>query len=129
MTKAFLLSVILLGTSSSHAWIQQRHSCNTFRPTRGALLVAQAGKKDNSGEGGAALETEDPCWQNFLDDDCQMSNIYSSSFVAAEWIKSMPCGEGIQVSCNTTATFFLVFGLAFDSCYLFLTNAVYISGL
>jgi hypothetical protein len=64
---------------------------------RESHLVPQAGKKD-SGDGGAALETEDPCWQNFLDDDCQMSNIYSSSFIAADWIKSMPCGEGIKVS-------------------------------
>ena len=60
-------------------------------------MVRQGGK-DSSDAGGATVETEDPCWQNMLDDDCQMSNIYSSSFIAADWIKSMPCGEGIAVS-------------------------------
>jgi hypothetical protein len=40
---------------------------------------------------------DDPCWQNFLDDDCSMGNIYAANFVASEWIKSMPCGKGIEV--------------------------------
>ena len=38
-----------------------------------------------------------PCWEDLYDDDCVMSNAASASFVAADWIKSMPCGEGIQV--------------------------------
>jgi hypothetical protein len=44
----------------------------------------------------AELETDDPCWQNMLDDDCSMGNIYAANFVASKWIKSMPCGEGIE---------------------------------
>lgn len=39
----------------------------------------------------------DPCWGTMLDDDCSMGNIYAANFVASQWIKSMPCGEGIQV--------------------------------
>jgi hypothetical protein len=38
-----------------------------------------------------------PCWQDIYDDDCSMESIYSASFVAAKWIKSMPCGAGIEV--------------------------------
>jgi hypothetical protein len=38
-----------------------------------------------------------PCWQNLLDDDCSMGNIYAANFVASKWIQSMPCGEGIEV--------------------------------
>lgn len=40
---------------------------------------------------------DDPCWQNMLDDDCSMGNIYAANFVASKWIQSMPCGEGIEV--------------------------------
>jgi hypothetical protein len=43
------------------------------------------------------IETDDPCWQNMLDDDCSMGNIYAANFVAGKWIKSMPCGQGIEV--------------------------------
>jgi hypothetical protein len=44
------------------------------------------------------LSGDDPCWQNMLDDDCSMGNIYAANFVASKWIQSMPCGEGIEVS-------------------------------
>ena len=45
--------------------------------------------------------TENPCWQDVYgdgDDDCGMSTVYSSSFVAEKWIKSMPCGHDLDVS-------------------------------
>lgn len=45
---------------------------------------------------------DDPCWQNMLDDDCSMGNIYAANFVASKWIKSMPCGEGIEASLAKT---------------------------
>jgi hypothetical protein len=40
---------------------------------------------------------DNPCWQDLYDDDCSMESVYSASFVAAKWIKSMPCGAGIEV--------------------------------
>lgn len=42
-------------------------------------------------------ETENPCWQDLYDDDCSMASIAGASFVASKWIKSMPCGAGIEV--------------------------------
>lgn len=51
---------------------------------------------------GKELETTDnPCWQDVYgdgDDDCGMSTVYSSTFVAEKWIKSMPCGHDLDVS-------------------------------
>jgi len=90
MMKAFFLSSLsLLLLAPSQAWIQQRHHHST----------AAASPLRSSGKGGGeAVQTDDPCWQNMLDDDCSMGDVYSSSFVAAKWIKSMPCGEGIEVS-------------------------------
>ena len=40
---------------------------------------------------------DNPCWQDLYDDDCSMESVYSASFVASKWIKSMPCGAGIEV--------------------------------
>lgn len=40
---------------------------------------------------------DNPCWQDLYDDDCSMESIYAASFVASKWIKSMPCGAGIEV--------------------------------
>jgi len=56
----------------------------------------------------AELKTDDPCWQNFYgdDDDCGMSSVYAANFVPSKWIKSMPCGEGIEVSPNERKTFY-----------------------
>lgn len=41
---------------------------------------------------------QNPCWENLYDDDCTMSNAYAASFVASQWIKSMPCASGVEVS-------------------------------
>lgn len=99
MMNAFLSSLLLL-VSPSQAWLQQRQTSKAFLPNGAVhLILRHADKKGNgNGNGGASVETDDPCWQNMLDDDCSMGNIYSSRFVAADWIKSMPCGEGIEVS-------------------------------
>jgi len=38
-----------------------------------------------------------PCsWQEIWDDDCDMSSIFAASFIAKDWIKSMPCAAGIE---------------------------------
>lgn len=47
---------------------------------------------------GSSELVDNPCWQDIYDDDCSMSNIYSANFIAGKWIKSMPCGAGIEVS-------------------------------
>lgn len=39
---------------------------------------------------------DNPCWQDLYDDDCSMTSVFSASFVASKWIKSMPCGAGIE---------------------------------
>jgi len=44
----------------------------------------------------ATTDDDDPCWQDIYDEDCCMSKIHSASFVAKDWIKSMPCGQGLE---------------------------------
>lgn len=41
-------------------------------------------------------QQQNPCWGDLYDDDCAMSNIYAASFVASEWIRSMPCASGVE---------------------------------
>ena len=78
-----------------------------------AILLTHRAQDDNtasSKQQAASLEMDsNPCWEDLYDDDCVMTNAASARFVAADWIKSMPCGEGIQVSertleCNDLAT-------------------------
>ena len=82
--KVSLLLCTLLGVS--HAWISQQ-SKDRALGTR--LYTSESAKFNN------------PCWEDLYDDDCAMSNAVAANFVAADWIKSMPCGQGIEVSSNT----------------------------
>lgn len=72
--------------------------------TESLVPIASAVSMESSTDGSNGIpqppemeQYDDPCWQNFLDDDCSMGNIYAANFVASEWIKSMPCGKGIEV--------------------------------
>ena len=80
---------------SSLAWINTptigRASFGPITETRRSLSSQPA---DNG-----LTETDNPCWQDIWNYDCAMSNIYSASFIAKDWIKSMPCAMGIAVSC------------------------------
>ena len=104
MSKVFLLSIAILLVSTSRGWVQQSAQNVAFQHhnTRRDMM-ADDKKKGGDDAPPAGVETDDPCWQNMLDDDCSMGNIYASNFVAAEWIKSMPCGQGIEVSLLSAA--------------------------
>ena len=49
---------------------------------------------------------EHPCWQQIDDEDCAMDRAYAASFIAAEWMKGMPCAEGIAVSRRSEPYYF-----------------------
>jgi hypothetical protein len=84
----------ILLVSSTHGWVS--HSGAVSFSAQRALSLQLS--KDKEIPASAGLETDNPCWQNMLDDDCSMGNIYAANFVASKWIKSMPCGEGIEAS-------------------------------
>ena len=77
----FLLSILLLTSTKAFGFI---------RPSIKRAIHLQLSETKN--------DQSDPCWGTMLDDDCSMGNIYAANFVASKWIKSMPCGEGIEVS-------------------------------
>jgi hypothetical protein len=101
-----VLSVLLysLCVAQSVAWLP------VVSPSAQAVLrlsVLFAGDNVNKNDGNEEEvwqpdSTTDPCWQNLLDSDCNMSNMYASSFVVGKWIKSMPCGAGIEVGSTTS---------------------------
>lgn len=99
------LSVLILGlffVQQAVAWFSVPPSAMVHRSSPSVSLRATAGDNDvnDSDDDGEEVwhpDSTHPCWQNLLDDDCSMSTVYSASFVAGKWLKSMPCGEGIQV--------------------------------
>jgi hypothetical protein len=106
------LSVLILGlffVQQAVAWFSVPPSAMVLRSSPSVSLRATAGDNDvkDSDEDDAEEvwhpDSTHPCWQNLLDDDCSMSTVYSSNFVAGKWLKSMPCGEGIQVRARREA--------------------------
>ena len=83
------LSLILLPVT--HGWLEKKNVLPSHRRSivsPGLVLFAGADAK---------TETENPCWQDIYDEDCGMDSVYAASFIAKEWIKSMPCAEGVEV--------------------------------
>jgi hypothetical protein len=81
-----LVSIVL---SFAYGWIPQHATPRTFV----RLDIGQDGAGDTSS---SSTEMENPCWQDFYDEDCE-TNFAAASFIAAKWIKKMPCGAGIEV--------------------------------
>ena len=76
------------------AWIPQPLLQNSLSRKGSADLFAT----EESSESESFTTDTNPCWQDLYDDDCSMSTIYASSFVAKDWIKSLPCANGLEVS-------------------------------
>jgi hypothetical protein len=92
--KAFLVILVLL--TDAHGWIERRphlSQSRQFTQTTELALSDEMQEIPTSAE----LETDHPCWGKMLDDDCSMGDIYAANFVASKWIRSMPCGQGIEV--------------------------------
>jgi hypothetical protein len=97
MMKILAPLTFLLSVSLARGWVQHSNNAFVVVPRATTPSVTMAGG-DDSTPATKQQETDDPCWQNLLDDDCSMGNIYAANFVAGKWIKSMPCGEGIEAS-------------------------------
>jgi len=90
MTKFLTITVaLLLSAAPAAAWFAERPRLTptSLRATPDELASAQS-----------HLEDDSPCWQDMMDGDCNMSNIFASSFVAKDWVKSLPCAAGVEVS-------------------------------
>ena len=76
----------LLQLQFAHGWTSIKYPPST---PRGLMLRSATAKSTE--------EESNPCWQDIYDDDCAMSNAFAANFVAGNWIKGMPCAEGIEV--------------------------------
>ena len=91
-----------------NAWTAPQ-SLKPFITTRRIENIKLSQSSVPSPPGGADLEEdENPCWQDIWNYDCAMSTIYSASFVARDWIKSMPCAAGLAVSVQHDNSFFWI---------------------
>mmetsp|Transcript_434 Transcript_434/g.1220 ORF Transcript_434/g.1220 Transcript_434/m.1220 type:complete len:142 (-) Transcript_434:72-497(-) len=74
------------------AWISNT-APNVHHRSR-VLFMSDEQLSDLPGTG--LIESDNPCWEDIYDTDCAMENIFAARFKASEWIKSMPCAEGIE---------------------------------
>ena len=88
----------------AYGWTPQQNRAPSFVGITASKLMVKkvpsemdmTGEMDLTGE--VEMDNGNPCWEDLYDDDCAMSNVAAASFVASEWIKSLPCAEGIEVS-------------------------------
>ncbi len=97
--------VFILSDHSSLSWIiMPTPSSFVTTSTAGRRMLVLVGNGNNDGKPDDAeehvhlgLDPQNPCWQDIADEDCALSTAYSASFIAKDWIQSMPCAEGIAV--------------------------------
>jgi len=96
----FLTGIVSSANAWSHVTISRSSVISGYRGKSNLFL------KQEKSEGSHTQYAADsnPCWQDFYDDDCSMSAIYAASFVAKDWIKSMPCASGLEVSLTKIET-------------------------
>jgi len=101
MKSTLAVSALLLCVNSSMAWFA--NTIHTRQVVRSPVNTLRDDAWDESlmsseGEIQPVSTAENPCWQDIYDDDCSMSTVYSASFVAMDWIKSMPCAKGMVLT-------------------------------
>ena len=94
---------IVLGfslTSNSFGWCPIFATRSTYKSMHNQVLNLSSKSDPSDFSSDVTSKEMNPCWQDFYDDDCSMSTIYGASFIAQDWIKSMPCASGLDVSTN-----------------------------
>jgi len=79
-----LLSISLLLSLASALIIQNRQS--RVAPSSPVIVYS------------SSEEELSPCWQDIYDADCTMDS-FSARFVASDWIKELPCVQGLGEEC------------------------------
>jgi len=80
-----LLSISLLLSLASAFIIQNRQSLRVA-PSSPVIVYS------------SSEEEVSPCWQDIYDADCTMDS-FSARFVASDWIKELPCVQGLGEEC------------------------------
>jgi len=82
-----LLSIsLLLSLASALINIQNRPSLRVA-PSSPLIVYSSSSEEELS-----------PCWQDIYDADCTMDS-FSARFVASDWIKELPCVQGLGEEC------------------------------
>mmetsp|Transcript_5653 Transcript_5653/g.8206 ORF Transcript_5653/g.8206 Transcript_5653/m.8206 type:complete len:135 (+) Transcript_5653:75-479(+) len=61
-----------------------------------AVKLISLKSKSDSSEASSTTNESNCSWQDIWSYDCAMSNIYSSTFIAKDWIDSLPCANGLS---------------------------------
>jgi hypothetical protein len=85
---------LLLTTTTTLLIFSKTSKAFTYRNQQHSLLLRSIvlhAASDTSAE-------PNPCWQDLYDDDCAMETIFTAQYVAGDWIKKLPCAQGMEVS-------------------------------
>jgi len=95
-TSLLITPLFAIGVTTIDAWI------TTSPQFRQKIANRQTSTILNATGGDGADDNEAQCtWQDIWNYDCAMSTVYSASFVAQDWIKSMPGAVGLAEDCET----------------------------
>mmetsp|Transcript_39775 Transcript_39775/g.44534 ORF Transcript_39775/g.44534 Transcript_39775/m.44534 type:complete len:151 (-) Transcript_39775:385-837(-) len=62
------------------------------------ILYASSSSSSQEEEEEEDPSCQSPCWQDIYDADCTMDS-FSARFVASDWIKELPCVQGLGEEC------------------------------
>mmetsp|Transcript_10099 Transcript_10099/g.24324 ORF Transcript_10099/g.24324 Transcript_10099/m.24324 type:complete len:97 (+) Transcript_10099:350-640(+) len=66
--------------------------CDAFSPVRRTTRTSTSSVVLQS-----SSSPENPCWQDLYDEDCTMETLFAANYKAGEWIKRLPCAQGMEV--------------------------------
>ena len=99
--KAFVFVTITTAVNAFSTIVLQHRKRSLFSVSSTRLSMSETARFSDEMDNDWSSEMQsgdNPCWQDLYDDDCSMESIYAANFIASKWIKSMPCGAGIEVS-------------------------------
>jgi hypothetical protein len=96
---SYFLTLALLLLPLAYSWTSRSNVVHSpsFVGVRSTFSVKVPGEMDDV-PSVTEMDSDNPCWEDFYDDDCAMTNSAAATFVAGEWIKSLPCAKGLEVS-------------------------------
>jgi len=66
--------------------------CDAFSPVRRTTSTSNSNRVVIQ----SSSSPENPCWQDLYDEDCTMESLFAANYKAGEWIKRLPCAQGME---------------------------------
>mmetsp|Transcript_48201 Transcript_48201/g.54573 ORF Transcript_48201/g.54573 Transcript_48201/m.54573 type:complete len:150 (+) Transcript_48201:65-514(+) len=91
-----LFSLFTLLSMASALMISHRQ--RVLAPSLSPVILYASSSSSSQEEEEEDPSCHSPCWQDIYDADCTMDS-FSARFVASDWIKELPCVQGLGEEC------------------------------